>query len=197
MVASFCSSLTTPLSQKRRPSCLLTGLPILQERSLPRTSTYQKVLSRHSGERALHLQSEVASPLAADRVHTRMSLGSQNANPDLEVKKNVEMELNFEGVPWRKGLLWFDFGPDLELKEVIVGAQCDPNDIKAVAEVLNGHLFGSSFVAECFSEPRLRPLTPITRLAVGTIPSFAPRTAADPADALRSMTFTMSLNRGF
>lgn len=65
-----------------------------------------------------------------------MSLGSQNANPDLEVKKNVEMELTFEGVPWRKGLLWFDFRPDLELKEVIVGAQCDPNDIKAVAEVL-------------------------------------------------------------
>jgi hypothetical protein len=35
-----------------------------------------------------------------------------------------------------KGLWWFDFGPNLELREVIVGAVCQPTDVKAIASVL-------------------------------------------------------------
>ena len=34
------------------------------------------------------------------------------------------------------GLHWYYFGEHLELKEVIVGAQCEEKDLKAVAEVM-------------------------------------------------------------
>jgi hypothetical protein len=39
----------------------------------------------------------------------------------------------------RTGLRWFDFGTNLELKEVVVGAQCGPKDIEAVKDVLKGY----------------------------------------------------------
>jgi hypothetical protein len=38
-----------------------------------------------------------------------------------------------------KGLLWVDFSPDLQLKEVIVGAQCRAEDANAACEVLMGY----------------------------------------------------------
>jgi hypothetical protein len=38
-----------------------------------------------------------------------------------------------------KGLHWYFFGPQLELREVIVGSQCEPKDIKAVTEVLKNY----------------------------------------------------------
>jgi hypothetical protein len=41
--------------------------------------------------------------------------------------------------PDAKGLRWFDFGANLDLKEVIAGAQCTPEDLKALAEVLKNY----------------------------------------------------------
>jgi hypothetical protein len=38
--------------------------------------------------------------------------------------------------PDEKGLHWYHFGPHLQLKEVIVGLQCEPADVKAAAEAL-------------------------------------------------------------
>jgi hypothetical protein len=38
--------------------------------------------------------------------------------------------------PDPKGLSWMDFGPNLELKEVIMGSQCTPEDSDAVVETL-------------------------------------------------------------
>jgi hypothetical protein len=38
--------------------------------------------------------------------------------------------------PDAKGVRWIDFGPNLELKEVIIGAQCSPAISKMVADAL-------------------------------------------------------------
>ena len=45
-------------------------------------------------------------------------------------------------LPTRRGLRWVDFGPNLELKEVIIGSQCKPEDSDAVVEEV--HTYGDS-----------------------------------------------------
>ena len=60
--------------------------------------------------------------------------GTKHESWSYEQELRIFVKLN--DPPDAKGMLWFDFGPDLQLKEGIVGAQCSPNDIKAVAEVL-------------------------------------------------------------
>jgi hypothetical protein len=54
-------------------------------------------------------------------------------------EQEVRLFVKLNDPPDEKGLTWFDFGPDLALKEVIVGAQCDPKDVKAVAGVLKDY----------------------------------------------------------
>jgi hypothetical protein len=41
--------------------------------------------------------------------------------------------------PDPKGVFWFDFSPNLDLKEVIAGAQCSPETLKALAEILKAY----------------------------------------------------------
>jgi hypothetical protein len=41
--------------------------------------------------------------------------------------------------PDSKGLWWMDFGTELELKEVIIGANCGPEDSRAVMNVLKSY----------------------------------------------------------
>ena len=54
-------------------------------------------------------------------------------------EQELRMFVQLNDPPDANGLRWFDFGPHLELKEVIVGAQCRPEDIKAVTEVLKDY----------------------------------------------------------
>jgi hypothetical protein len=44
------------------------------------------------------------------------------------------MFVNINDPPDAKGLHWIDFGPDLVLREAIIGAQCDPSVSKKVEE---------------------------------------------------------------
>jgi Protein of unknown function (DUF2971) len=49
-------------------------------------------------------------------------------------EQEVRMFAGLTGPPDAKGLNWIEFGPDLVLKEVIIGAQCSPSDSKAIEE---------------------------------------------------------------
>ena len=54
-------------------------------------------------------------------------------------EQELRLFVQLNDSPDANGLRWFDFGPNLELKEVVVGAQCDPKDIEAVKDVLKGY----------------------------------------------------------
>jgi hypothetical protein len=54
-------------------------------------------------------------------------------------EQELRMFVRLNDPPDANGLRWLYFGPQLELKEVIVGAQCSPEDIKAVSEVLKNY----------------------------------------------------------
>jgi hypothetical protein len=56
-------------------------------------------------------------------------------------EQEVRMFVKVNDPPDEKGLLWMDFGPNLELKEVIIGSQCKPENSDAVVEALKpyGH----------------------------------------------------------
>jgi hypothetical protein len=51
-------------------------------------------------------------------------------------EQEVRVFVQLNDPPDDKGLWWFDFGPHLELKEVIVGAQFDPKNLTALTEAL-------------------------------------------------------------
>ena len=51
-------------------------------------------------------------------------------------EQEVRMFVQINDPPDPKGLRWMDFGPNLELKEVIMGSQCTPEDSDAVVEAL-------------------------------------------------------------
>jgi hypothetical protein len=61
-------------------------------------------------------------------------LRSKHESWSYEQEVRVFVKLNDS--PDANGLFWFGFKPGLELKEVVVGAQCSSEDVKAVAEVL-------------------------------------------------------------
>lgn len=51
-------------------------------------------------------------------------------------EQEVRMFVRLNDPPDDKGLRWMDFGPNLELREVIVGSQCKPEDSDAVLEAI-------------------------------------------------------------
>jgi hypothetical protein len=51
-------------------------------------------------------------------------------------EQEVRMFGDFSDPPDAKGLNWIEFGPDLVLKEVIIGAQCDPTVSKKVEDAV-------------------------------------------------------------
>jgi hypothetical protein len=51
-------------------------------------------------------------------------------------EQEVRMFLDLNDPPDAKGLNWVEFGPLLVLKEVIIGAQCDPAMSKNVEEAV-------------------------------------------------------------
>jgi hypothetical protein len=51
-------------------------------------------------------------------------------------EQEVRMFVRLNDPPDEKGLRWMDFGPNLELKDVIIGSQCKPEDSDAIVEVL-------------------------------------------------------------
>jgi hypothetical protein len=51
-------------------------------------------------------------------------------------EQEVRMFLDLNDPPDEKGLNWVEFGPLLVLKEVIIGAQCDPTTSKKVEEAV-------------------------------------------------------------
>ncbi len=51
--------------------------------------------------------------------------------------QEVRLVVGINDQPDESGLCWFDFGPDLELKEVIAGVQCLPKDLKALGVILD------------------------------------------------------------
>lgn len=54
-------------------------------------------------------------------------------------EQEVRLFVGINDPPDEKGLLWVEFQPDLQLREVIVGAQCRAEDANAVCEVLKGY----------------------------------------------------------
>jgi hypothetical protein len=57
-------------------------------------------------------------------------------------EQEVRMFVGLNDPPDAKGLNWIDFGPKLMLKEVIIGAQCDPRTSKEAEEVVKS--FGNA-----------------------------------------------------
>ncbi|MBZ5596607.1 MAG: DUF2971 domain-containing protein [Acidobacteriia bacterium] len=51
-------------------------------------------------------------------------------------EQEVRMFVSLKDPPDENGLSWFNFGRDLILKEVIVGAQCEPSDNRALTDIL-------------------------------------------------------------
>jgi hypothetical protein len=51
-------------------------------------------------------------------------------------EQEVRMFVGLNDPPDAKGLRWIEFGPNLVLKEIIIGAQCDPKVSKEVEEVV-------------------------------------------------------------
>jgi len=54
-------------------------------------------------------------------------------------EQEVRILVGIKNQPYEKGLYWAQFGPDLQLREVIIGAQCSTKDANAVCEALKGH----------------------------------------------------------
>jgi Protein of unknown function (DUF2971) len=54
-------------------------------------------------------------------------------------EQEVRLFVKLNDPPDMKGLWWFDFGPNLELKEVIVGSQCSAKNLKAIAGTLKDY----------------------------------------------------------
>jgi hypothetical protein len=52
------------------------------------------------------------------------------------MNKKCECSPDSTTSPDEKGLFWFDFGPDLQLREVIIGAQCRTEDANEACVVL-------------------------------------------------------------
>lgn len=75
----------------------------------------------------------------------------EDANPDLadrllrtkheswSYEQEVRMFAEISDPPDAKNLYWFEFGPHLVLKEVIIGAQCCPTKGKAVEEAVKAY----------------------------------------------------------
>ena len=61
-------------------------------------------------------------------------------------EQEVRMFVGLNDPPDAHGLRWIDFGPKVELKEVIIGAQCTPKDSDDVVEALKP--YGDS--VKCF-----------------------------------------------
>jgi hypothetical protein len=74
--------------------------------------------------------------------------GPQDVNEELQLRmlrtkhenwsyeQEVRLIVKINDPPDEKGLWWYDFGPQLELKEVIAGAQCAKNDLSDLADAL-------------------------------------------------------------
>jgi hypothetical protein len=54
-------------------------------------------------------------------------------------EQEVRMFVAINDPPDERGLFWFQFGASLQLKEVIIGAQCRAEDANALCEVLKGY----------------------------------------------------------
>jgi Protein of unknown function (DUF2971) len=54
-------------------------------------------------------------------------------------EQEVRLFIGINDPPDANGLWWYDFGPKLELKEVIAGVQCVPRDLQALADILKGY----------------------------------------------------------
>ena len=54
-------------------------------------------------------------------------------------EQEVRIFVRLDDPPDADGLRWCDFGPNLELKEVVAGAQCAPADLKALAGLLKNY----------------------------------------------------------
>jgi DUF2971 family protein len=54
-------------------------------------------------------------------------------------EQEVRMFVGITDRPDEMGLFWFQFGPDLQLREVIIGAQCRAEHAAEVCEVLKGY----------------------------------------------------------
>jgi hypothetical protein len=54
-------------------------------------------------------------------------------------EQEVRIIVEVSEPPDEKGLYWVLFGPELQLREVIIGAQCSKNDANEVSEVLKGY----------------------------------------------------------
>ena len=54
-------------------------------------------------------------------------------------EQEVRIFVGITDHPDEKGLFWVQFSPDLQLREVIVGAQCRAEDADTVCEVLKGY----------------------------------------------------------
>jgi hypothetical protein len=54
-------------------------------------------------------------------------------------EQEVRMFIRIHDPPDEKGLFWFQFGPHLQLREVIIGTQCCAEDANVVCEVLKGY----------------------------------------------------------
>ena len=67
-------------------------------------------------------------------------------------EQEVRMCVGLNDPPDAKGLNWINFGPKLVLKEVIIGAQCDPRTSKEAEEVVKS--FG--YAVKCWWA-RMRP----------------------------------------
>ncbi len=77
-----------------------------------------------------------------------LSVGKEDVNLDFvdrmlrtkheswSYEQEVRMFVRLNDPPDEKGLRWMAFGPNLELKEVIIGSQCKPDDSDAVVEAL-------------------------------------------------------------
>lgn len=54
-------------------------------------------------------------------------------------EQEVRLFVRLNDPPDAKGLWWYEFGAALELKEVIAGSQCSPEDLKTLADILKGY----------------------------------------------------------
>ena len=54
-------------------------------------------------------------------------------------EREVRMYVGLNDPPDAKGLRWNEFGPNLVLKEIIIGAQCDPAESKVVEDAVKTH----------------------------------------------------------
>lgn len=58
-------------------------------------------------------------------------------------EQEVRMFVSLDDPPDAEGLRWIEFGPSLEIREIIIGAQCNPAESRRIEEVV-GKIFGDS-----------------------------------------------------